>query len=151
MQDACLNSFTRLEELERIEFPRAWLLKMLYHKFIDKQRADTRSPTSTADTGINSMDPDELTQQESLPGMMLDDDIRTTRILMAMNRLNRDHCALVALRDIEGFSIGELEELTGLPGGTIKAQLHRTRAKLGRMLSNETSLKPSIQAIGGEQ
>ena len=69
---------------------------------------------------------------------------------MAMNRLSRDQRSLVALRDIEGLSIKELQLLTGLPSGTIKAQLHRTRAKLGRILSSDETLKPHLKAIGGE-
>ena len=150
MQDVCLKSFTRLDELERIEYPRAWLLKMLYHKFIDNQRIGQRSPISVAETGLDSMDPDELIRQESQPEQLVDEEIRITRILVAMNRLSGDQRTLVALRDIEGLSIKELQLLTGLPSGTIKAQLHRTRAKLGRILSNDETLKPHLKAVGGE-
>lgn len=150
VQDVCLKSFTRLDELERIEYPRAWLLKVMYHKFIDNQRTEQRSPVSIAETGLDSMEPDELLQHSSQPEKLVDEEIRITRILMAMKRLNADQCALVALRDIEGLSIKELQELTGLRSGTIKAQLHRTRAKLGRILSSDETLKPHLQAIGGE-
>ena len=141
VQDVCLKSFTRLDELERIEYPRAWLLKMLYHKFIDNQRVEQRSPISIADTGNDSVEPDELAESESQPEQLVDEEIRVARILMAMNRLSSDQRALVALRDIEGLSIKELQSLTGLPSGTIKAQLHRTRAKLGRILSNDKTLR----------
>ncbi len=151
MQEVCLKSFTRLDELEEIEYQRAWLLKMLYHKFIDKQRADKRSPVNIADTGIDSIEPDELTHHESQPEQMVDEEIRITRILMAMKKLDSEHCSLVALRDIEGLSIKELQTLTGMPSGTIKAQLHRTRAKLGKLLANDASLKPYLKAIGGAQ
>ncbi len=150
VQDVCLKSFTRLDELERIEYPRAWLLKMLYHKFIDKQRTERRSPISIADTGLDSMEPHDLMQHCSQPEKLIDEEIRITRILLAMRRLNADQCALVALRDIEGFSIKELQELTGLRSGTIKAQLHRTRVKLGKILSSDETLKPHLKAIGGE-
>ena len=151
VQEVCLKSFMRLDELERVEYQRAWLLKMLYHKFIDMKRSDKRSPVSSADTGVDSMEPDELTRGESGPEGLVDEDIRITRILMAMRKLNGDQCALVALRDIEGLSIKELQELTGLRSGTIKAQLHRTRAKLGRILSSDTALQPYLKAIGAEQ
>lgn len=150
VQDICLKSFTRLDELERIEYPRAWLLKMLYHQFIDKQRIEQRSPVSIAETGLDSMEPDDLVQQESQPEKQVDEDIRIVRILMAMKRLSGDQRALVALRDIEGFSIKELQELTGLASGTIKAQLHRTRAKLGRILLSDATLKPHLKAIGSK-
>jgi RNA polymerase sigma-70 factor (ECF subfamily) len=150
VQDVCLKSFARLDELEQIEYPRAWLLKMLYHKFIDNKRTERRSPVSIADTGLDSIEPDDLVQQDSQPEQLVDEDIRIARILTAMNRLSGDQRALVALRDIEGLSIKELQSLTGLPSGTIKAQLHRTRAKLGRILSSDETLKPHLKAIGGE-
>jgi RNA polymerase sigma factor (sigma-70 family) len=150
VQDVCLKSFARLDELERIEYPRAWLLKMLYHKFIDNQRIEQRSPISIADTGLDSIEPDDLMQHESQPEHLADEEIRVARILMAMNRISDDQRSLVALRDIEGLSIKELQLLTGMPSGTIKAQLHRTRAKLGRILSSDETLKPHLKAIGGK-
>ena len=149
VQDVCLKAFSRLDELEQIEYPRAWLLKMLYNKFIDHLRARQRSAVDLAETGSDSAEPDELAANRWQPEEMLDREIRITRILMAMKRLDSDHCALVALRDIEGLSIAELEELTGTPGGTIKSQLHRTRAKLGRLLSSDSSLQPNLKAVGG--
>ena len=149
VQDVCLKAFTRLDEFERIEYQRAWLLKMLYHKFIDNQRADQRSPVSLSETGLDSVEPGDLTQLERRPEQLVDEEIRITRILAAMKRLNSDHCALVALSDIEGLSIKELQELTGLRSGTIKAQLHRTRAKLGKILSSDELMKPHLKAIGG--
>jgi RNA polymerase sigma-70 factor (ECF subfamily) len=149
VQDVCLKAFTRLDELERIEYQRAWLLKMMYHKFIDNQRTEKRSPSSNADTGQDSFEPDELTRNDSQPEELVDEEIRIARILMAMGRLDSEHTALVALRDIEGLSITELQELTGMPAGTIKARLYRTRSKLGKILSNDETLKPHLKAIGG--
>ena len=149
VQDVCLKAFTRLDELEQIEYQRAWLLKMMYHKFIDNQRIEKRSPSSNADTGQDSFEPDELTRNDSQPEELVDEEIRIARILMAMGRLDSEHTALVALRDIEGLSITELQELTGMPAGTIKARLYRTRSKLGKILSNDKTLRPHLKAIGG--
>ena len=149
VQDVCLKAYTRLEELEEIEYRKAWLLRVMYHKFIDNQRASQRSAVDLAETGDSSADPTELAQSQWLPDEMLDREIRITRILMAMKRLDSEQCALVALRDIEGLSIAELEALTGKPAGTIKSQLSRTRSKLGRLLTSDSSLKPKLKAIGG--
>ena len=148
VQDVCLKAFTKLDDLEKIEYQRAWLLKMLYHKFIDNQRANQRSPVDLAETGAESSEPDEISRSSWQPEDLVDQEIRVTRILMAMKRLSGDQCTLVALHDIEGLSIDELQKLTGLPAGTIKSRLHRTRAKLGRMLFNDGFLKPHLKAIG---
>lgn len=148
VQDVCLKAFVQLDELEGIEHRRAWLLKVLYHKFIDDRRASRRSAIDLAETGLDSADPNELVHSSWQPDIQVEQEVRITRILMAMKRLNRDHCTLVALRDIEGLSIAELEQLTGMPAGTIKSRLHRTRAKLGRILSGDALMKPHLKAIG---
>ncbi len=148
VQDVCLKAFLRIEEFERIAYQRAWLLRVMYNKFIDNQRLSARSPISQADTGADSLDPDERPESRWLPDEEADRDVRIVRILMAMKHLNSDLAALVALRDIEGFSISELHDLTGMPAGTIKAQLHRTRARLGRLLANDRSLGPNLMAVG---
>ena len=51
VQDVCLKAFESIDELERIEFRRAWLLRFLYHKFVDRRRNRSRSPVDQADTG----------------------------------------------------------------------------------------------------
>lgn len=149
VQDVALKAFEKLDELERIEFPRAWLLKVMYHKSIDQFRSSSRSPVDRAATGVDSEEPDDFERSELLPDEILDREIRITRILMALRRLDRESAALVALRDIEGFTIGELEEMTGSPSGTVKAKLHRARARLGRILSADKTLQPELKAVGG--
>lgn len=148
VQDVALKAFEKLDELERIEFPRAWLLKVMYNKFIDEHRSSKRSPVAQAATGVDSEEPDDHPRSDWLPEELLDREIRITRILMAMKRLDNESATLVALRDIEGLTIAELEQLTGSPSGTIKAKLHRGRAKLGRLLSSDETLKPELKAIG---
>lgn len=148
VQEVAIKAYERLTELERIEYPRAWLLKVMYHQFIDNQRRASRSAVDQASTGNDSAEPEEYGHSDWLPDEMLDREIRITRILMAMQRLDDESAALVALRDIEGLSIAELEKLTGSPSGTIKAKLHRSRARLGRMLANDPALKPELKAVG---
>jgi len=65
--------------------------------------------------------------------------------------LSGDQCALVAMHNVEGVSIEDLSSLTGMPEGTIKSQLYRTRKKLGRLLSNTAVSKPQLKLIGGKK
>ncbi len=151
VQEVALKAFERLDELESIEFPRAWLLKVMYNRFIDEHRSAKRSPVHQAATGVDSEEPDDHKRSDWLPEEMFDREIRITRILMAMRRLDSESAALVALRDIEGLTIAELEEMTGSPSGTIKSKLHRSRERLGRLLSSDTTLKPELKAVGGQE
>ena len=151
VQDVALKAFERVDELERIEHPRAWLLRVMYNRFVDEHRSAQRSPVASAATGFDSEDPDEHEHGGGLPDEAFDREIRITRILMAMQRLDGESAALIALRDIEGLTIAELERLTGAPAGTIKSKLHRGRSRLGRILASDETLKPALQAIGGAQ
>lgn len=150
VQDVCLKVLPRLDELEQVEYRRAWLLKVLYHQFIDARRSDQRSPVRLADTGIHSIEPDEVGKSRWLPEEQTDQLIFSFRILKAMSCLNREHCALVALHDIEGVTLEELQTMTGRPIGTIKAQLHRTRVKLGKLLCKDAVADRHLKAVGGD-
>jgi RNA polymerase sigma-70 factor (ECF subfamily) len=151
VQDVCLKAHLRIDELEKIEFPRAWLLKMLYHRFIDIQRSRGRSPVDMAETGTDSNDPDRLSPAGTRPDELVEREMRIDTIVRAMGILNSEATSLLALHDIEGFSLAEIRELTGLPEGTIKSRLHRTREKLGRLLSNEAIAKPVLTVVGGKK
>lgn len=147
VQDVCLKAFTRLGELERIEFRRAWLLKVLYHEFVDSDRRNRRSPVSLASTGAETDELDLGEAGTAQPDELVDRGQRVERVLSAMRRIDPDHCALVVMHDVEGFSIDELCKLNGAPAGTIKAQLHRTRVKLGRLLGNAAAA-PKLRIAG---
>jgi len=151
VQDVCLKAFQGLDELENIEYLRAWLLRTLYHRFIDIRRSRDRSPVDRAETGIESIDPERVMDGPMRPDDILERDMRIDVIVRAMEIIGKEASSLLALHDIEEFSLEELKDLTGLPIGTIKSRLFRTRAKLGRLLSNEQIHKPALTVVGGKQ
>jgi RNA polymerase sigma-70 factor (ECF subfamily) len=51
--------------------------------------------------------------------------------------LDSEQQALLAMHDIEGHSLAELMELTGLKEGTLKSRLHRARVRLGKLLHRD--------------
>ena len=151
VQDVCLKAHLHIDELETIEFQRAWLLKILYHRFIDIQRTRDRSPVDMADTGADSHDPELISPDGARPEDLVEREMRVDKIVRAMGILNSEASSLLALHDIEGFSLRELKDLTGLPEGTLKSRLHRTRARLGRLLSNEAMQKPVLTVVGSKK
>ncbi len=50
-------------------------------------------------------------------------------------RLEEDHRVLIVLRDIQGLSYQEIQDVTGLNIGTIKSRLHRARLALKEALA----------------
>jgi RNA polymerase sigma factor (sigma-70 family) len=151
VQEVCLKAFARLDELMCIEFPRAWLLKVLYHEFIDNQRRNGRSPLALAGTGAEHEESDFGEAPTDQPDELVNREQRVERVLRAMRMLDSDQCVLVIMHDVEGFSIDELCALTGTAAGTIKSQLHRTRIKLGRILSRDAAKTPRLKAVAGAQ
>jgi RNA polymerase sigma-70 factor (ECF subfamily) len=151
LQEVFIKAISWLDELEEIEFPRAWLMKVMYNAFVDQARKNQRSPMSIAMAADESGDPEQLPSQGDAPPNAADREIRIEQITRAMRHMDSDQCALIAMRDVEGLSIEELCRITGMPAGTIKAQLHRARRKLGRLLSNEAVIRPRLRVVGGQK
>ncbi len=52
----------------------------------------------------------------------------------AIQALDIEYRTVVLLRDMEGYSYGEIQDILGCPIGTVRSRLHRARAELGRKL-----------------
>jgi RNA polymerase sigma-70 factor (ECF subfamily) len=59
---------------------------------------------------------------------------RAERVLAGLDRLPAGERQLLLLRDVEGLSMAELAAALELPVGTVKSRLHRSRARLARLL-----------------
>lgn len=148
VQEVSMKAYLKLDDLDQIGYQRAWLLRVLYNVFIDAQRAHQRSPVSLAESPLNFDEASLPAGKHTQPDEQADRMMRIDLILRAMKLLNKDRCAMLALHDIDGFSLAELHSLTGIPLGTIKSQLHRTRIKLGRLLRHELDDKPCLKLVG---
>jgi RNA polymerase sigma-70 factor (ECF subfamily) len=58
--------------------------------------------------------------------------------------LNDEQRLLLALHDVEGYSLAEIHSLTGLKDGTIKSKLHRARVRLGRLLTRDQTATSTL-------
>ncbi|MBN2576600.1 MAG: sigma-70 family RNA polymerase sigma factor [Deltaproteobacteria bacterium] len=62
----------------------------------------------------------------------------TERIMQkAIAQLDEEQRLLVVLRDVEELSYDEIVEITGLPEGTVKSRLHRSRMALKDLLEGK--------------
>jgi RNA polymerase sigma-70 factor (ECF subfamily) len=101
--------------------------------YIDGARRYERSHVEVFDAAL------EETLVSDVPGVVeqVDAVLRRQRLDRAWQRLAREQRVLLALHDIEGYSLAELTEITGLKEGTLKSRLHRARVKLGKLLQRE--------------
>ena len=151
VQEVCIKAFAHLDRLEAMDYPRAWLLKVMYNLFVDDKRREERSAIDAANTGEDASQPETLDAGETSLEVLVDQSQDIERVLHAMRCLDPDQCALVAMHDVEGISVAELSALTGQPAGTIRSQLHRTRRKLGRLLSNDAIRRSHLKIVGTER
>jgi RNA polymerase sigma-70 factor (ECF subfamily) len=133
VQEVCVRAYPRLQELEQLEQPRGWLLCVMYRLFVDLSRRYERrhvaSLETTGDAALVSADPGPAERTEAA--------FTAERLDRAWQRLDNDQRALLALHDIEGYTLKELNAMTGLKEGTLKSRLHRARVRLGRLLQRE--------------
>jgi RNA polymerase sigma factor (sigma-70 family) len=133
-QEACIRASARLEELTHHENPRAWLMQVLYRLFVDLIRSRRRSPIRLMAPEVVQALVNAEVSTEPGPEEHADASTLLRRLRIAWERLTADEQLLLALHGIEGLSLAEIQEVTGLPVGTIKSRLHRGRARLGQLL-----------------
>jgi RNA polymerase sigma-70 factor (ECF subfamily) len=54
-----------------------------------------------------------------------------------LSQLSDEHRIVVLLHDTEGYKLEEIQELIGVPVGTVKSRLHRARARLRDILTED--------------
>jgi len=137
VQDVLLKLYPR-EELSRIEKLRPWLARVLYRQYVDWVRRRARSPIVEQALDMEGEDPlDALPALEGGPEEHAERSRWQERIAEALGRLNPEQRAVVALHDIEGYSLEELAEVLETPLGTLKSRLHRARGRLRALLRME--------------
>lgn len=66
-----------------------------------------------------------------------------TIVRAAIAELDEDQRELVILRDVENMSYEEIQQITGLPEGTVKSRLHRARLALAKTVQRATGERRS--------
>jgi RNA polymerase sigma factor (sigma-70 family) len=139
LQDVLLKLFPRTGELLEIERLRPWLARVLYRQYVDSVRQRARSPivelVPDAENDDNPLD--ALPAAKDGPEEHAERSGQRERILRALDRLNPEQRAVVAMHDVEGYSLEELETMLETPLGTLKSRLHRARQRLRALLPME--------------
>ncbi len=136
-QELLIKAFGKLDDLVKIDEPGSWLSRVMYNLFIDERRRFARRRLHTVEEGEMSGD--------GLAGLPGPDDPawdqeryeRMQRLDAALSQLSDEHRVIVLLHDTEGYKLTEIQELTGVPVGTIKSRLHRARARLRQILTED--------------
>jgi len=136
VQTLLMRTYQKQIELDQLENPKTWLLKSLYHQFIDFTRQQKRNPSvpgheDGAETLQHSNDPAHGPAQHLAQTQL------SNQLSQVLNQLSEEHRQLVLLHDLEGYTLVEISEITETPVGTLKSRLHRSRKTLRELIRRE--------------
>lgn len=132
VQEVCLRACSKLDELEAVGNRRAWLVRTLYHRFIDTERRRRRlrfvalAAEDDGAPGVPSDDPG--------PDRVADARLMHERLAAVWHRLDAEQRALLSLH-AEGHELEELAEIFSINRNAVSARLHRARQRLAKLLS----------------
>ena len=150
VQDVLIRLASQVAEMEAIEALKPWLLRVLYHRYVDLYRRQKQSPvinisaTLSADSGDDADSPatDLLTGYADPRDDFAQLELRQ-RLEQALQTLDVDQRDVVLLHDMEGHSAQEVAEILEIALGTVKSRLHRAREKLKLNLLEQGLAGPS--------
>ncbi len=133
IQDLLVKLLPRTDELRKVEQLHPWLVKALYRLHIDRFRKTSRNPV---DTGYNeylehAVEANSADMSPARVGLIRD-------LQAALQYLGEEQRTLIIMHDIESYTLTELEKILDTPVGTLKSRLHRSRAKLRKLLKEGT-------------
>jgi RNA polymerase sigma factor (sigma-70 family) len=130
-QDVFIRAWDALPEFRGDARMTTWLHRIAVNAMLTKRRGDRRRSARIGLAGD-----DEGDAREVALGSMPAPDVATAIDLeRAIAALPPGVRRAFVLHDVEGYTHGEIAEMTGLASGTLRAQLHRARQLLIRALN----------------
>lgn len=135
-QEVLIKAFGKLDQLLRIEEPGSWLSRMMYNLFVDRHRRFARQRLvmveegQLSDEGVQGFAGDDNPEHDSQRLEQIE------ALDQALSQLSEEHRIVVLLHDTDGYKLEEIQELVGIPVGTVKSRLHRARARLRQLLTD---------------
>jgi RNA polymerase sigma-70 factor, ECF subfamily len=134
-QELLTKAYGKLDDLVEIEEPGSWLARIMYNLFIDERRRFARHRMHTVAEG--EMAGDGIAGLPGADGPAWNHE-RLEQMKMldtALAQLSDEHRVIVLLHDTEGYKLSEIQDLIGIPVGTVKSRLHRARSRLREILT----------------
>jgi len=147
VQETFLRAFRFFHQYEHGTNCKAWLFTIMKHTFLNQSTQRARLVL------CRDVDPDEEGESQSFgrdaigrsSASSLRDEVFAKDIEKALALLPETFRLVVVLKDIEGFSYGEIARLLDCPIGTVMSRLSRARDLLRRFLQDYAgshALKP---------
>ena len=125
-QEALLRAYRRFERLRDRSRFRAWLVRIAFRLAIDRVRASKRR--ATRETRWSRQTRVASTEDAAAANEF------QAHLDRAMDELPDKHRLVLLLAAMQGHSMEEVAEMTGLPLGTVKSRLFSARKQLAEKL-----------------
>ena len=145
VQEIFLKVFRNISGFKGESALKTWIFRIAFSEILNRLRWWKRRHRSST----VSLDDDHerkwqrLSRQrfEPTPEQVLRVQRTGKAIQQALAKLSSDHRSIIVLRDIEGFSYGEIADVLGISIGTVKSRLARARADLKKSLMRYLSVQ----------
>lgn len=137
VQDTLVRAYRAVDRFDGAH-PRAWLLTILRHTHINRNRR-TR-PFLLADGDAVGVMVERLAPSAPPSDEVLISTQFQAVVAEALDALPQKHRAVVALVDIDGMTYQEAADALGIPRGTVMSRLHRARKRIRDDLDDSGAL-----------
>ena len=134
VQDVLLKLHAQRDRLGEVEAVSTWIGRVMYNQFIDNLRRYKSRRLALVDDAAVAADPDQAPATDASTEDLVEGEFTINRVLAALEQLSDDHQLIIKLHDVEGYTITEVAEITGIPLGTLKSRRQRARERLQNLL-----------------
>jgi RNA polymerase sigma-70 factor (ECF subfamily) len=139
-QEAFLKAFEALPDFHGASGFYTWLYRIATNLALSYRRSERRHMNVAGRPQWNDMPSQAarlhraVREADDRPDVVVQRDEVRQIIWQAIQQLDDDHRAVVALRDMEGLDYGEIAEVLQVPAGTVRSRLHRARMAIREKL-----------------
>jgi RNA polymerase sigma-70 factor, ECF subfamily len=145
VQEIFLKVFRNINGFKGESSLKTWIFRIAFSEILNRLRwwkRRYRHATVSLDEDQNGNGHGyQLSDAAPGPEQILQSKEQEQAIQQALKKLSSDHRSIIILRDIEGFSYGEIAEVLGVSIGTVKSRLARARADLKKSLMRYLSVQ----------
>lgn len=145
VQDVCIAACENLADLEAVDRPDRWLLRVLHNRFINIAKRRRRAPFVPLEDspGIG-----QIASNEPGPEQLLQMSDAEHALEYAFLQLEDTQRTLLSLR-AEGYDLVEIENITGIGKEVLRARLHRARRSLAQHLEQQRGIAQRAVPLPG--
>jgi RNA polymerase sigma-70 factor (ECF subfamily) len=148
-QEIFLKVFRNINGFKGESSLKTWIFRIAFSEILNrlrwwKRRHRQSTVSLDADHGVNGNGNGNgyhVSDVRPTPEQALESKEQEEAIQTALGKLSGDHRSIIILRDIEGFSYGEIADVLGVSIGTVKSRLARGRADLKKSLIRYLSVQ----------